>query len=83
MSNLSAFHQTLAPNETATTFFPLNMFDFTNSSGPYRASSAGIFQYRPTNATPEFEYLLGTYESNAFQFSDTTASIRSFNPSNM
>jgi len=69
-SNLSEFHQTMVPGQTVTTLWPLNLVDFTNSTGPYHASTSGIFQYRPTSADADSDYILGEYESNDLQFSN-------------
>ena len=59
-----------------TTLWPLNLVDFANSTGPYRASTSGIFQYRPTSADANFHYILGEYESNVLQFANAPPSTQ-------
>jgi hypothetical protein len=53
---------------TVTVLWSLSLVHFANSTGPYNASTSGIFQYLPSNADADAEYLLGEYESNKLQF---------------
>ncbi|KAK2466189.1 hypothetical protein APHAL10511_001831 [Amanita phalloides] len=75
-TNLSDYHQTITSGQTVTTLWSLSLIDFTNSIGPYHASASGIFQYRPTSADTDSNYLLGEYESNDFQFTHALPSIQ-------
>ena len=59
---------TIANRTTVTVLWPLSLVDFANSTGPYYASTSGIFQYLPSKADADTEYLLGEYESNKLQF---------------
>ena len=84
-ANLTQYHKTIGPSETVTMLFPLNQFDFADSSGPYNLSASGVFQYRPTNATADSksEYLFGKYESNFVSFSNPPAITQKFRRSNL
>ena len=53
---------------TVTALWSLSLVDFANTTGPYYVSASGIFQYLPSNADADTEYLLGEYESNKLQF---------------